>query len=401
METLAELKAPALAEELMAVAIEISSIIGQNVTEEEHNRRLSRTTFNALKEAGFLRLYLPRSLGGFEISPVAMASLVEEVARHNTAAAWCMMVANTSAWWSSRFSAKGIEEIHKDGPDVIMAGAFHPPMKVNPVEGGYVFNGRSPLASNIHEAAWVFLTAFVMDGDNVRMNNGIPEIVGVCLKREDCQIIDTWHTLGMKATDSNDVAAENVFVPYHLCFPLVPEFEPNPYFTGKLYQFAALGASIASLIAPIPLAIAQNAIDELKAIADKKTPLGSMTSIKNRGAVQRKLGMAEAMARSSRAYLYQTLSDKWGKTLAGEKLSLDDKASLLLAAAHTNQTCLQAVDMIYSAAGSTAIYTRSKLEHYFADAQVIRQHGFANESRYETAAQIFLGLSPDLPVVTF
>jgi len=401
METLAELQAPALAEELMEAAIEMGPGISQNVSEEENNRRLSGATFNSLRDAGFLKLYLPQSLGGFEISPVTTASLVEEVARHNTAAAWCMMVANTSAWWSSRWSVKGIEEIHKDGPDVIMAGAFHPQMKVHPVEGGYIFNGRNPLASNIHEATWVFLTAFVMDGDNIRMNNGIPEIIGVCLKREDCQVIDTWYTIGMKATDSNDVVAENLFVPNHLCFPLVPEFEPNPHFAGKLYRFAAIGASITSLIAPIPLAIAQNAIDELKAIADKKTPLGSMTSIKNRGVVQRKLGMAEAMVGSSRAYLYQTLSEKWKKTLSGEKLSLEDRASLLLAATHTNQTCLQAVDMMYSAAGSTAIYTRSKLEHYFADAQVIRQHGFANESRYETAAQVFLGLPPDLPVVAF
>jgi alkylation response protein AidB-like acyl-CoA dehydrogenase len=73
----------------------------------------------------------------------------------------------------------------------------------------------------------------------------------------------------------------------------------------------------------------------------------------------------------------------------------------LLAATHTNQSCLQAVDLMYSAAGSSAIYTRSKLAHYFADAQVIRQHGFANESRYETSAQVYLGLQPDLPVLAF
>ena|SRR5436190_13743427 len=189
--------------------------------------------------------------------------------------------------------------------------------------------------------------------------------------------------------------------PIILAFTLVPDFQASSYHRSKLYQFGAIGASIASLIAPVPLAIAQNAINELKAIADKKTPLGSMTSIRNRGVVQRKLGMAEAMVQSSRAYLYQTLSDKWNKTLTGEKLSLEDKATLLLAATHTNQTCLQAVDMMYSAAGSTAIYTKSKLEHYFTDAQVVRQHGFANESRYETAAQVYLGLPPDLPVLAF
>jgi Acyl-CoA dehydrogenase, C-terminal domain len=74
---------------------------------------------------------------------------------------------------------------------------------------------------------------------------------------------------------------------------------------------------------------------------------------------------------------------------------------LLLAATHTNQSCFLAIDLMYSAAGTTAIYTRSKLQHYFTDAQVIRQHGFANESRYETAAQVYFGLQTDLPVVSF
>ena len=73
----------------------------------------------------------------------------------------------------------------------------------------------------------------------------------------------------------------------------------------------------------------------------------------------------------------------------------------MLAATHTNQSCVKAVDLMYSAAGSTAIYTRNKLEHYFADAQVIRQHGFMNDSRYETVAQVYLGLQPDLPVIAF
>jgi hypothetical protein len=56
---------------------------------------------------------------------------------------------------------------------------------------------------------------------------------------------------------------------------------------------------------------------------------------------------------------------------------------------------------MYSAAGSHAIYTRNKLSRNFTDAQVVRQHGFANDSRYETAAQVFLGLQPDLPILAF
>lgn len=162
-----------------------------------------------------------------------------------------------------------------------------------------------------------------------------------------------------------------------------------------------MGACIASLIAPVALAVARNAIEELKLLAAKKTSFGSMVPLRERGAIQRKLGMAEALVQSSRAYLHQTIATCWNKTLADEKLSLEEKAGLLLAATHTNQSCLQAIDMMYSAAGTTGIYSKNKLAHYFADAQVIRQHGFANDSRYETAAQVYFGLQPDLPVLVF
>jgi alkylation response protein AidB-like acyl-CoA dehydrogenase len=401
METFTTTPSETIEKDLLQVAAELGPGISQHIDEEENNRRLSADVINALKEAGMYRLFLPRSLGGLETDPVTTAKLVEEIASHNTAAGWSMMVANTTTWWCSRLPEKGVEEVFKPDPNTILAGVFHPPMNATPTKGGFLINGRNPLTSNVHEGQWIFVTAFVQEDGHMKMNNGIPEIIGVLMNPDDCQIIDTWYTLGMRATDSNDVVAKDVFVPDHRFFLLVPEYQPNSYYDGQLYKFSGIGASITCLIAPISLAIAGNAIKELKLLAGKKTPLGSMVPIRERGTVQRKLGMAEAMVQSSRAYLYNTITAAWYKILAGEKLSLEDKAGLLLAAAHTNQTCCNAVDLMYSAAGSSAIYTRNKLAHYFTDAQVIRQHGFLNDSRYETAAQVYLGLSPDLPVVVF
>ncbi|HEX5652825.1 MAG TPA: hypothetical protein VFX58_07115 [Chitinophagaceae bacterium] len=379
----------------------ISPVLGQFIIEEEKNRRLSEPVLKALKEGGFLKLFCPLSLGGSESDPLFVAKLVEEVAGQNTAAGWSMMVANTSAWWCRSLPEQGVREIFMNNGDTFVAGAFHPPVQATPTKGGYLINGRSPLASNVHEAKWIFVTALIMEQGQVKIRNGMPEVIGVFMKAGECRIIDTWYTLGMKATDSNDVVAENVFVADHLFFPLMPGLATNSYYQGPLYKFPAIGASIACLIAPVALAVARNAINEVKNLATKKTPFGSAVPMRERGAVQRKLGMAEAMVQSSRAYLHHTIGECWKKTVAGKELSLEERAGLLLAATHTNQSCFSAVDLMYSAAGSSAIYTTNKLAHYYADAQVIRQHGFVNDSRYETAAQVYLGLQPDLPVLAF
>ena len=68
--------------------------------------------------------------------------------------------------------------------------------------------------------------------------------------------------------------------------------------------------------------------------------------------------MAEAFVQSNRAYLFQTITECWNKILAGERLSLEERAGLLLTVTHTNQTCVQAVDMMYSAAGTSGIYLK-------------------------------------------
>ena len=401
MEPLSTTASTTLEKNLLQTAREVGPEINRHIEEEENKRRLSSAVFNELKQAGFHRMYLPKSLGGLESDPITMTQVIEEVARHNTAAAWSLMVANTSTWWGGRLPEKGVEELYTYGPDTFIAGVFHPPMKATPVDGGYLVNGRNALFSNVHEAHWIFVTAFVMEQQQIKIKNGRPEILGVYMKPQDCDILDTWYTLGMRATDSNDVAAKDVFVPGHLVFPVVPEYQPGRHFKGLLYQFPAIGACVDSLLAPVALGNARNAIEALKLLSENKTPMGSGITMRERGVVQRKLGKAEALVQSGRAFLYQKLTDTWYKILAGEKISLEEKAGLLLAATHTNQSCVKAVDLMYSAAGSTAIYTRNKLEHYFADAQVIRQHGFMNDSRYETVAQVYLGLQPDLPVIAF
>jgi hypothetical protein len=42
---------------------------------------------------------------------------------------------------------------------------------------------------------------------------------------------------------------------------------------------------------------------------------------------------------------------------------------------------------------------RHPVERLFRDAQVVRQHGFVAASRYESAAQVLLGLESDLPLI--
>lgn len=388
-----EVEVEASAGELLGAARRIGPLIRSHVEAGERGRRLSAEVIGAMREAGLFRMLLPRSLGGLETDPVTCSRVVEEIAGFHSAAGWVMQAGNTGAWWSARFSKEGVDEIYQGSPSVLQSGAFHPPQRALETKGGYEVTGRWPLASNVHDAEWVFLSALVMDGDRPKMIHGVPRLIGLAMRTTEATILDTWHSLGMRATDSSDVTVDGVFVPAHRTFPLVPEFEPGPYHGGPLYQFPAIGA-VALTVAPVALAVARAAIGEVTELAQRKTAFGFSKPLRERDVVQSTLGRAEGMLRAARFLYYDTLAAAWDRTVAGEGSTLEQKADLLLGATHAAATAAEVTDLMHRIAGTSGIYEKNPLERLFRDAQTLRHHGFMSENRFEAVGQVYLGVEP-------
>ena len=391
---------PAADESLVERARQLGPLIREHAEDAERERRLARPVIDALIGAGLQRMFAPVALGGLEVDPVTCARVVEEIAGFDSAAAWALQAGNTGAWWSARMPQAGVDEVYAAGPDALIAASFHPPHQAVEVPGGYRYTGRGPLASTIHDSEWLMMTALVMDGDRPRVVDGRPDFIAVVLRAREVQIIDTWHSLGMRGTDSNDVAADGVFVPASRVFRFDPGFEPASQFRGPLYRMPAV-ASVSVVIAPVALAIGRGAITELRELAGRKTPLGSMKTLRERGIVQATLAEAEGLLRAARLLYYDTLAATWRRTVAGEPSTLEQKADLLLAGAHAARTASKVADLMHRVAGTSGIYARSRLERHFRDAQTVRHHGFVSDSRMETVGQVYLGVRPEFPFVAF
>jgi indole-3-acetate monooxygenase len=386
---------------LLEAARRIAPVIREHADEAERERRLSPPVLAALHDTGLLRMCTPRSLGGLEVDPLTRALVIEEIAGHDTAAAWTLANPLDWAYLCARLPDAGAEDIYSRGADVVIAAQFGRPMQAAPVQGGYRITGRAPFVSNCYDANWIATTATVMAGDPSRTEDtGAPEEVMAYLPRESCQVIDTWHVMGMRGTGSNDVTVTDVFVPTTRTFPLVPEFTPGSHYQGPLYRFPLVGI-VATNLPPLVLTVARRAIEEVSALAQGKVPVAASTVLRERASAQAKLAQAEAILRAGRLFLYDTLSDTWEATVAGETLSLRHKADMLLAMTHAVQSAVQAVELMYRMAGTSGVYTRNPLERYFRDVEVLRHHAFGAETRYETVGQVYMGLPPDFPVLAF
>jgi alkylation response protein AidB-like acyl-CoA dehydrogenase len=386
---------------LIEAARRIAPVVREHNGEAERERRLSRPVLDALYETGLLRMFTPRSLGGLEVDPITRALVIEEIAGHDTAAGWTLENPLDWAYLCARLPDEGAKEIYSGGTNILIAAQFGRPLHAIPSQDGYRITGRAPFVSNCYDADWLAMTAKVMEGDQAhKEDQGEPEMVMAYFPRAQCQVIDTWNVMGMRGTGSHDISVADVFVPKIRTFPMVPEFEPGSHYQGPLYRFPLVGVG-ATGISPVMLAVARQAIDYVSELAQGKTPIASSTLLRERTSAQAKLAQAEAMLRSGRLLLYDTLSVAWEATVAGETLSLHQRADLLLAMTHAVSSATQAVELAYSVAGTSGFRTGSPLERCFRDTQVLKHHAFAAETRYETVGRVYLGLPPDFPVLAF
>src|SRR5262249_29565584 len=108
--------------------------------------------------------------------------------------------------------------------------------------------------------------------------------------------------------------------------------------------------------------------------------------------VQEKVGRAEALIRSSRAFLFETIRETWEILAAGQPVPERLKALNRLAASTAVDYAIQAVDLVFTMAGTTSVYTRNRLERCFRDVHVVRQHAVVSPNGVIMAGRQFLGL---------
>lgn len=361
--------------------------------EGERDGRLPEAALKLIRDGGFHRLFVPSARGGLEVDPITHALVQEEVSYADSAAGWSMMIAASSAWWSSRLPRQGAAEIFAEGPDLLAAVAFNPPADATAVDGGYRISGRRAFASCSHAARWMWVTALVPSGDQ-------PSVIGAFFPAEDARIIDTWDAMGMRGTDSNDIELDDVFVPASHTFAIPPSTQVAPGFEGPLYRAPAM-LTLGAYLPAVGLGVARRAIEEVRSLAAGKTPFSSATTLRDRALAQAAVGEAEAVFRSARLLLHDALAEGWDRTCRGDSFSLHDKGALLMAATHAAQASAKVAGIMFDVSGTTGVYKRSPIERSFRDAQVVKQHGFVSASRYATVGQVLLGAEPDLGFVHF
>jgi len=380
--------------DVVAAAIRLAPAVRAARFDAEQMRQTPPDLAAEITKAGIYQMYLPRSMGGPETPPLIAFRVVEELSKADGSVGWCAMIATALSMNVGRLPVDVGQELAGTPADYRGAGSARPGGRAWIVPGGYRVKGRWNFASGIQNARWLYCTCIMMDGDApVRTAAGAPLLRAMWVPRESVTIVDTWSVMGMRGTGSQDFTVDDVVVPERRsCLSDDPPRE-----AGALYNHRAWYVHLWTPSAANALGIARGAIDSLAEIAATEASTMSANLLRDRPMVQSRLAEAEAIVNAARAYVFDAVGALWRTLCAGENPSDQQVAQGRLALVHAMHESVRAVDKVFHAAGTNAIYTRLPLEQAFRDVHVAVQHAAGLPSYFESAGKVLLGLRPGDP----
>jgi alkylation response protein AidB-like acyl-CoA dehydrogenase len=350
----------------------------------DRERRLPDQVFEALADARLFRLWLPRALGGPELSPIDFMRVVEAAAAVDGSVGW--LVGNGGGM--SRIAGQLPVSVARDwfaNPRTFVASATGAVGRALPVEGGYRITGRWPFGSGSPHAT--HFMALAATGDNPA-----PDQPRLCcyMTRDQVTSHDTWHVSGLRGTGSSDFEARDAFVPADRTHAL---FGHTPTQPGLLYRMPPLSV-FAWTVCVVPLGIALGATNAFVRLASAKSRVGTAGLLRDSETVQATVGRCDALRQAARDFLIQAMKELMAATdIDGDRLT-EARIRLRIAAAHGAETAVRIVDMLAAAAGSAAIFENYPLERAVRDVHAAVKHVAMGPSSFIVAGRVRLGLDP-------
>jgi indole-3-acetate monooxygenase len=364
--------------------------------EIEDKRRLPPALLDKLHEARLFRLLLPRSANGIETDPVTFFRVIETIAKADASTAWCLSQAGGCAMSAAYLDLPVAKALFGDDPRAVLAWGPGPKVKAIEVEGGYKVTGVWAFASGCRHATLIgaHCPIFTADGSPKLDANGKQLERTMLVRSSDVQWTDIWHTVGLRGTASDQFALTDFFVAAD--HSITRDFQKECREPGPLYKMAATTCYQIGF-SGVALGIARGALDDFVEVARNKVPRGMKSPIRDNAVVQSTVAQAEVGVRAARAYLLQSVNDIFRSlSQPGGKLTVEQRMIVRMASTYAIHKGKEAVDVVYNAAGATAIFENQPLERRFRDIHTVTQQLQGRMSHFETVGAWMLGAGTDL-----
>ena len=378
---------------VLDAARRLAPLIRENADTIEADRELPKPVFHALADAGLYLMAVPRAVGGLEVDFPTYLQVLEELGNADASTAWTVNQGANWATYSARMSRKAAREIWIDTPRSVVSNTPVASAKAVVVPGGFRVTGRQPFSTGCMHASWMAAHAQVIENGVARLRNGKPEVRWCLVPRAEVEIIDAWHTKGMRGTGTHTFEVKDVFVPEErtVFYSGAPLVSPGPRY--KIPTTLGFGAGDGM----VALGLARSCIDAFSEVAGSKAPRNMQGLLRDQSISQLAVGEAEAAVGSGRAYLMEAAREIWDEATSSDAstVSLDSRTKLRLASTHAIHLASKIVQSLYQLCGATVIFDGHPIQRLMADMNVITQHSQARLAHYEIVGRHRLGIEVD------
>jgi alkylation response protein AidB-like acyl-CoA dehydrogenase len=357
----------------------------------DRENRFFDEDFDELRKSGFLTINVPRELGGRGLNLAETCREIRRLAYHAPATA---LGVNMHLYWvgvaadlwrrgdkplewmlaeamAGEVFAAGHAERGNDIPVLLSTS------RAERVDGGFRITGHKMFGSLAPVWTRYGLHALWADAE------GGPRIVHAFLPRDSAgyRIVETWDTLGMRGTRSDDVVLEGAFVPDRYIGRIVPAGTVDEFVVG-MFAWALLG------FANVYYGIAQRAIDVVVPALRRKSSVAVSRSMAYHPEVQHAVAEMTLALDPVGPHLEKVASD-WS---AGVDHGASWPAKIVSAKHHAVEACWRVVDLAMEVSGGTGIFKVNELERLFRDARCGRFHPANSLLTHEIVGKTTLGI---------
>ena len=368
--------------DLVAEAVRLQPLLMEHSEEHERLNALHPEVVEAIHEAGFVGMWVPKELGGLELSPRESIETVAALTYADPATAWVTMASALATGTGGAYlEESAVPRIFPAGERFpIIAGQGTRLQTAKRVEGGFLLSGDWFFGSGIKHADWIHTAAADPETGQA--------YIFVLENKPEYWDESSWDVMGLIGTGSIDYSLRDVFVPEDQSYDMFTEtaLRGGDVFRIGTIQFALLGHT------GFAIGVGRRLLDELVKLA--QAGKGRPGQIAGDGAFLEEYARQEARLRGARAWAMEV----WGEVeegLANGAPGLTTRQKTLVRIA-TNNLTFAAYDVmnfvIKSAA--TQVIRPGVLNHFVRDMIVGSTHVTSSQPVLRDAGRELAGLAP-------
>jgi len=357
----------------------------------DRKNRFFHEDFEDMRDAGYLTMPVPHEFGG---KGFTLAQVCREQRRLGYYAPATALGVNMHLYWVGlvadlwRQGDRSLEWLLKEATEGEIFNAGHSERgndlpvllstsKAERVDGGYRFTGHKMFGSLMPVWTRMGLHATWADAE------GGPKIVHAFLPRDydGWRMVETWDTMGMRATRSDDTVLESAFVPDKYIARILPAGGADNYIVA-MFAWALMGYG------NIYYGVAQRAMDlALPGIKNKKSVAVSW-SMAYHPEIQHMVAEM-ALAFDPIGPHLDRVAEEWSN---GVDHGATWPAKIVSAKYHAVEACWRIVDKAMEVSGAAGMSRANELERLFRDARCGRFHPANTFLVHEIVAKTALGI---------